>query len=326
MKKILSLLVILLVLQIGLIVLTNSSRQQLGAYVANEPLLNFQPAEIDTIDITGPDGQAVVLKKAGGTWRIADGFDAPADASAVDDLLHTLAGLKKGLPVATTKDAAVRFKVAADAFERDIVLKKGTEKKAELLVGTSPMFRKVHVRLPGSDDIISVTFAANDAGVQPTDWLDRAMLTFDAGKITDLTIGPLHLQRKGKTLVPDDLAPGETVKAEAVTRLVNSLAGMRVEAVLGNSDKPEYGLDKPELTCSFVLASDKKQTWRFGKPEKEQYHVLKSSNSDLFFKVADSQVQPLLNADRNALIQTAATTGSTDNPQLKQRKKPDTGN
>lgn len=322
MKTLISLLAALLVLQVGLFFFTGSLRQQLGAYETNEPLLDFQPAEIDTISITGTEGQVVILQKKKGSWTLPDAFDAPADMTAVNALLDKLKSLKKGWPVATTKDAASRFKVAADNFERDIVLKNGSQIKAELLVGTSPMFRKVNVRLPRNDEIISVSFAANDAGVRPEDWLNRAMLTFDAKKITDLHIGPLHLERKDTALVPVDMAPDETVDAEAVGKLVNSLAGIRIEAILGNRDKPEYNLDKPELTCSFTLASGKKQTWLFGKPEKEQYHVLKSSNSDLYFKVADYQVQPLLDADRDKLVHSKGPADKENTPQVKQEEKP----
>ena len=327
MKTQISLLIVLLVLQLGLIFFTNSNQQELGAFVADKPLLDFQPAEIDTITITGPKKLSLILKKVDSGWTIPETFDAPADKAAVKRLLDKLAELKQGLPVATTKEAADRFKVGKDTFERNIVLNAGTVKKAELLVGTSPMFRQVYVRLPENDAVFSVKFSVNDAGVRPEDWLDKTMLTFDVDDLSEINIGSLHLVRKEGKLVPNDPAPGETVDEEAIDRLVGGLAAMRIETVLGNSDKPEYGLETPKLVCSFTLTSGLKQTWRFGRPENKQYYVLKSSDSELFFKVADYQLKPLLDADINALVRpTGTTAANTAAPEKKkEREKPESG-
>ena len=102
---------------------------------------------------------------------------------------------------------------------------------------------------------------------------------------------------------------------------------MRIETVLDNSGKPEYGLETPEMVCSFTLASVLKQTWRFGRPAKEQYHVLKSSDSKLFFKVTDYQLKPLLNVDRNALVRSAeaAAANTAEQEKKKEQEKLESG-
>ncbi len=314
MKNKITLLIILLAVQVALMFYVYSGKQDLGAYIADEPLLAFQPSGVDTVIINGPEKQQVLLKKIDGRWRLPEYYDAPVDGAALQSLMDKLAGLKKGLPVATTSEAAVRFKVAPEQFERHIVLKQGGKTVADLFVGTSPTFRKVHVRLSGSNDIVAVRFAAFDAGINAKDWLDHKMLALQADKINALSLGSLNLIRKGKSLVPATLGEGEQADERAIKKLVAQVADLRVASILGREKEASYGLDKPVLTCSITLHSGKKLQWVFAKPEKENHYILKTSDRDFFFTVDEQQVKPLLNAERKNFLQTDAVKEKATQP------------
>jgi len=311
MKKVNVLLLVVLAAQVGLMFFTRSGKQHLGAYVANEPLLQFQVGDIDTLVIKGPDKKSVLLKKEDTHWLMPGFFNAPAGTPSVNSLLERLASLKKGLPVATSKEAAGRFKVAGENFERDIVLKKGDKTVAELLIGSSPLFRKSYVRLPASPTVSTAKITLNDAGIAAGDWLNKSLLGFDEKGLTAFSVGSLKLTKKDKQWLLVDLAAAETMDSGKVQNVISQLSGMRVETVLGLEDKAEYGLKKPLLSCRLQRGDDE-EVWQIGKGEKEKFYVLKSSKQAFYFKVADWQMKPLLELRRTALLKQGPTTSEAN--------------
>ncbi len=326
MKKTLALLAVLLLVQTGLAgYLWNHSRTQ-DAFVDDEPLLDFSTDHITAITITGPDKKTVILKKKDSRWFLPGYFKAPADGDRVDELLAKLAGLKKSWPVATTPEAATRFKVAADQFERHIILKKGDTPVAELYVGTSPSFRKVHVRLPSRPEIMAVTFSTMDVNDTPDDWLDKDIATLDEDKIAAITLNDIHLIHKnGKWTLADPGAqeqPGRAANGEndistnqsnqktdakKANTIVHALTGLRVDSVLGTEELPEYGLKKPVIHCRVRLRNKTTIDYRFGSIKDKAYYALKRSDLPYVFKTGKWQVKPLLNRQRKELVATGTT-------------------
>lgn len=302
MKKTIILLTLLLVAQVGLGIALNMNRQQMAPFRPTAPLLAFKPGAVDSITITGAGEAAVRLVKKNGRWILPDYYEFPADQKAVTKLLDTLAGLKEGWPVATTTGAATRFKVAKNEFERHIVLRHGKQVVADLYVGTSPGFRKVHVRVAGSNDILAVRFSTYDAGTGARDWLDRRYLALDEKKIKKIVLPQYTLVRKGDSLVLADLGKDEKMKQQAVSSLVSRIADLGIEGVLGKENKPEYHQDKPKLTCTVELPN-RKRVYTFSRPEKKEWYVLKTSDSDLYFKVPGWQLTPLLDTKRELLVE-----------------------
>ncbi len=320
MKKWNILLIILLAVQAGLITTSWTARRNLDAFTPDQPLLDFALPAVDTIEIQGPDQARVVLRKKDGTWLLPDYFQAPAEQKNVENLLDKLQAMKKTWPVATTPEAARRFKVATDSFERRILLKEGDKTLAELFVGTSPSFRKVHVRLPDSSEIMNQEFAVYEAPVKPEQWLDKRLTALERENIESLTLNGVQLVRRDTKFTLKDLAEGETVNSKAIDRLVDQLTNLQVEGVAGREDKPGYGLDKPALVCTIGLKSGAKKIWKFGRvKEKDQEKwFLKTSDQDLIFTVASWRVKPLLKAGREQLITKAEKTTTDPAAAVKQ--------
>src|SRR5690606_5864661 len=79
-----------------------------------ERLLAVTADAVDGVRIE--DGEnSVELQKQGDRWQVT-ALDFPADDERVSQLLDKLAGLEKGWPVATSDEAAERFKVSEDDF------------------------------------------------------------------------------------------------------------------------------------------------------------------------------------------------------------------
>ena len=85
--------------------------------------------------------------------------------------------------------------------------------------------------------------------------------------------------------------------------LISKLAGLRVQSLLGTGTKPEYRQDEPALEIRMTREGDEVLDYRFSKPEDAAYYVLKRSDLDYYFKVADYQVVPVMETTREKLVQ-----------------------
>jgi len=295
----------LLVLQLGLAVALNNKRPPQGASRATEKLLNFDKNSVDGIRIATSDKRALELKKQNGVWRLSGLDDLPADATAVQNMLNKLADLKKGWPVATTPGAAAHFKLARTQFVRRITLLQGKQPREVLYLGSSPGFRKIHVRKRAEDKIYAVQFELADAATRTEDWLDKQLLQHPATDIQRAELPHLSLQRKADQLILTDLKKGEQTRQDKARLLLDSLANLSIQGVLGRQDKPSYGQKKPALSYHLVLKSGKQLDYRFSKPKDQSYYVLKTSTDPHYFKVASWVVDRIKDYKASELIQQA---------------------
>lgn len=115
----------------------------------------------------------LALHKDGARWLIPKYHNFPASPDGIKRLMENLKKLKRNFPVATTADAAKRFKVTPDDFVRCVSLSEGTQPLTTMFIGTSPGFRKSNVRLDNETEIFAVEFSEHDVNSDPTDWIDR---------------------------------------------------------------------------------------------------------------------------------------------------------
>lgn len=153
MKRTVKLLSIALVVQLALAGLVWSTLSG-SPSASHEPLL-ANAGEATGITLVDPDdGELNLQRQDDGSWQLADG--TPADDARVNRLIDRLADLREGFPVARTEAARERFKVADDSFRRKVILRRGEDTLATLLVGSSPAMGEVHVRVAGTDPIYRV--------------------------------------------------------------------------------------------------------------------------------------------------------------------------
>ena len=305
MKKLISILGGLLAVQLVLAVAMNLSSEDRGAFQPREKLLAFDRNAVDSLRIEDGKG-SVVLSKRDGKWLLPESGDFPASTVNVDRLLDALAGLQKGWPVATTTAAARRFKVADDQFERKLSLLSNGKTLAVLYVGTSPGFRKVNVRPSGQDDVFAVAFNTWEANAKNDDWIDKAVLTLSPDDVARVEMPGFVLQRASDELRVADLAGDEETDAKAAGALLDKLAGLQIQSLLGTESKPEYRQDEPELEIKLTRTNGNVLSYRFSRPKDATYYVLKRSDRDDYFKVADFNVKPLKEATREKLVKSAS--------------------
>jgi hypothetical protein len=191
------------------------------------PLLAFDAAAIDRIRIeesadeaTGDRSEkAIELQRGDAGWRLGDGV--PADGAKVEGLLEKLAGLEAPWPVATTAAARERFEVTDEKRQRLVRLQTGDRTAAELLLGTSPGFRRLHVRIPGAGEIYEVDLTHFELSTNVDEWVDRALLAADGEVSAVAREGRWRLARSDDGWMLDDGAADPAAAEQMAERFAN---------------------------------------------------------------------------------------------------------
>ncbi len=306
MKKTITILSTLLILQLGMAAALRLERPSHEAFQAREPLLTFNASAVDAITISSDDGTALSLRQQDGAWRLPALGGFPADAAAVQRLLAKLAALKQGWPVATTTAAAQRFKVAEDDFERKIVLSHGDQTLAELYVGTSPGLRKVHVRRPGQQAIYAVAFNTFDAPLKSEDWIDKHIAQVGQDKLQRIELPTFTLVHEADGWRLADLKQNEDMLQDETGKLVGQVTTITITSVLTKAP-PRIG--KPVLQYTLALNSGDRQTFSFYQAGDEGY-LLKTSRRQEYFKVPAFYVDNIKDSSRDKLVKKKKEAGA----------------
>ncbi len=312
----------LLAVQLVLAVVLNLTGEEYGTFQSEEKLLSFNRQTVDSLWIE--DGtDSVVLKKQEGKWLLPESGDFPASQRDVERLMNQLAALEKGWPVAKTRGAARRFTVDEEQFERKLVLLSDNTIQATLYVGSSPGFRKVYVRPGDGDEIFTVDFNTWEADAKTDDWIDKDILTLDESNVERVEMLGITLQREDGKLQVADLGQKEQTNGEESRALLGKLTGLRIQSLLGTEAKPEYRQDKPALEVKMTRKGGEVLGYRFSRPEDASFYVLKRSDLDYYFKVAEYTVDPVKETTREKLVQVRTEEASSESAGAKRDKKDD---
>jgi hypothetical protein len=292
-----------LALQLGLAAIIWGFGTDNGTFKAKDPLLAFDPAKIDRIEIDEDAGKSVALVKKDGAWVIPAMAEFPAEGTKVSALLSKLAGLKKGWPVATTSEAAKRFKVTEEAHERRILLKSGTSVAGEVLVGTSPTFRQAHLRASNDTNVYSASFALYDAGTRGEDWMDRNLLNIPQDKIASIEIGGVTLERKDGKFALAGLGKDEKQDDTAIYRLAGALSYPAFDAVVGKGPDALSKLENPTVQATVKKADGTSIVLKYKKEAEGGAYLFASSTNGYVFRVSEASIEPIAKVKREALLQ-----------------------
>ena len=177
------------------------------------------------------------------------------------------------------------------------------ETLAQLYVGTSPGFRKVHVRPADGDAVFAVAFNSWEASAKADDWIDKDILKLDEAEISRVEMPDFELHRDANELKLRDLGDAEVSNLEQTRSLIDKLASLRIQSLLGTEAKPAYRQDVPILELKVALEDGDALSYRFSQPEDAAYYVLKRSDLDHYFKVAEFSLKPILETTRETLVQ-----------------------
>lgn len=318
MKRLILICVVLVLVQSGLAVFTHLHENPDVSRSAKGPLLKLATVAVDELRLEDGEGRKVLLKKDKEQWLLPELASFPADSFRVQGLVDRLAGLQRGWPEATTPEAATRFKVAADRFERKLTLRGNGADLGVLYFGSSPGLRKIYLRADGSQDIEALAMDQHDLEVQPDRWIDTRALALKPEQVVRVELPGLTLERVEEGLLPVDMTAEEEIVKDRRDALIKRLAGLTIYSVLGAQNKPEYGLESPVLRYAVLLKDGERIEYLFGRPLEAEgkeaqgqlpetsMPVLKVSGRDQLFRVEGWQVEELVRTDRAALVRPKA--------------------
>jgi len=289
--------------QLILAIVLWSSGSDYTAFKAKEPLLAFDAAKVDQIEIGESGASSVELTKQDGKWTVPSLLGFPADEAKVSGLLTKIAGLKKGWPVASSAEAAKRFKVTDAAHERLITLKSGGKESGKLFIGTSPAFKQAHARAGTGKNIYSVAFATYDAGVRGEDWMDRSLLNIPQDQIASISIGGVTLDRKDGKFALAGLSEKEKPNETAIYRLVGALTYPAFDAVSGKGPDALAKVSHPDIEVTVKRTAGAPVTLKYKKEEGGGAYLFTSSANSFLFRASEAAIEPVVKAKREELIE-----------------------
>ncbi len=279
----------------------------------NAPFLTQAIGTTDRILIDGPataghpPAAPVELLEHNGTWVVHSAYDVPAAKSRVSALIEQCGGLRRGLPVANTKDARSRFEVAADRYTRRIRFEHDGHAIATVYLGESAGLRKSYGRAAGDRAIYALGVATYHLPVTPAGWIDTELLQIPSDAIAGIGIRGPHgaevaLTRTGPGKQPPGpwhapgRAPGHPLDGAKAEALVRAIDELRVDDVLGEQASPDWRTDAPQATLTITRAGEPAVTWTLSKPKTGDRLVLKSSRKPWYFAIDSTTAQALLDA------------------------------
>jgi hypothetical protein len=310
---------LLLAAQVLLAVLVGSWYWREQTSAAGQALLVFDKSAVDKLVIEGRDQARVDLLRRGGAdgkgaaWSVAQAGNFPADRSQVEQVLGRLHGVVAGTPVATSGEAAERFKVADANFERRITVEAAGKPLATLLLGSSQGARQTYARKAGANQVHSIDLAAHELPAKADDWLDKAVLRTPLSDIAGMAIDGLDLSR----VVPADasastggasasaasaaasvwqahgLQPHERLDNAAAERLAQALADLRFSGLRGRDEQARKGLGGVELAVVVRRRDGQRIDYTVRKLPAGDDRALLVSNRPEIFTLTQAQAKAL---------------------------------
>mgnify|MGYP001030817561 CR=1 FL=1 len=227
----------------------------------SQTLLSLDMAQIDKITIQ-QEGSAATLLKKGDNWLLPKLEQLPADKAKLHGLVGKLETLQTGWPIATTNSSHERFEVSKNKHQRHLQLYQGDQLKAELFIGTSPDFRKVHVRKAGQEAVYSAKLNTFDLPAEDDQWLDKNLLA--AQNISGIQGPDYSLEKQqDKWQLSADLQ-GE-LNQESVQKLLSAINNLRITEL---SDETTAEDPKPITTNLRIKQGNKELSYTFRKQGK----------------------------------------------------------
>ena len=249
----------LLVLQLLLILLLRSpfSDAATGSGGARDLLPTLENLNATKIALSG-DEQSVELVRQDDQWRIDALGGFPADGDKVDKLLEDLEGLRVRVPVVTSDRYHDTLQIADDDNSGRVRVwgaEGGDAPEIDLVLGSSPTYRVLHVRHADEDAVFETRgFSAADARPDSAAWIRTSIVEATPEELTALTLenesGRIELLRDatGWTLVgvPD----GKQLDPTKVDSLLRTATGLRFASAVGPLDETAHGFGSPSMTLT----------------------------------------------------------------------------
>ena len=304
----------LLALQLLIALGQSLSAPSTRAFAPQTPLIDFEPVQVTAIRIEGTDGADPVRleRRDGGAWVIGGLGDFPAAGFKADQLLTTLAALKRPLPVATSAEARERFKVADTGFNRRLTLEGAQGQIATLILGETPRFKRLFGRPADDSAVYELDLAIADVSNRRVDWLDQGQLRLDQAKITAIEGADWRLEKDGEDWRLAGAGADEPLDQDKARELVRTLANLSYRDVFAATEAPAEDASNPVLELKIELSAGESRAYRIARLAGSEDYVLKDAARPQAFKLSKYDLMDWVDLERSTLIVQPEPTTATD--------------
>jgi hypothetical protein len=248
----------LLLLQVVLILLVRSPLSGASAGVESRPLLPALEAfTAARVELAGEEGTKVTLVKAGEGWALEELNGFPADGGKVDDLIDDLRGLQVRRPVVTGSRYHSAFKVSDDENEGRVRIwdDPAEAPEVDLIVGSSPNYRTVHVRLGGESPVFEARdLAVYDVRPDTGSWIEKDLVDIPEAEMVGLLLanenGSFELVREGDAWRVADGSEVRGLDPDEVDALIRAARSIQLADAVGPKDASAHGLADAAATLT----------------------------------------------------------------------------
>ncbi|WP_331350681.1 DUF4340 domain-containing protein [Cellvibrio sp. UBA7671] len=297
-RRLTILLIAQVLLILGVFAYQENSRVQFDAQF----LLAIKSADIDRMVIQDASNK-VTLQKNGSQWQLPELHQLPVDKQKLDEILQKLDGTKLTWPVTTTASSHERFEVSGTKFQRRIELFQGDAKKADLWLGSTPGFKKIHLRREGENQVYAVELTAFEFATASNDWLKSDLLAVK--DVTSIKASDYELQKNGEAwtfVATTHDANTQKVNATKVTELMNAIGNLQVQEVVAQV---------PQGETTKLSAKSAAGEFNFEFTKAGGGNFVKRSDRDLYFKLSQTEFERIANVNKGALLASESTSSNT---------------
>jgi hypothetical protein len=337
MNRTQTILVGLLLLQLVLILIFRSPMAGAGPQSESRALLpELEAFTASKIEFLGADGKTAVLTRNEDGWvsEELDGF--PADATKIDELLDKLGEIKVRRPVVASTRYHKAFKVTEDDYESRVRVwdDAADEPRIDLIVGTSPNYRSVHVRRLGEDQVYEIRgLASYELRADAASWIDKMLVDVPENAVSGLILsnaqGSFELARNeqaGWVLRSPERLQDSPIDAEKVESLLGTAASIRIADTAGPVEDEAAVAAEAVATLTLRLmpgavpdAQGDEIIVRLGEPlpDKDSQRKIYRAGFGYAGTIWDSSIDDLLDQSADDLIDLTpddASIESTDEP------------
>ena len=273
-----------LIAQIGLVALTWGTRGSAPRTDARPLIEAIEPDQVTGLRVesapaNGKPAQVVELAKKGDDWVLPGADDYPADAKKVDKVLEALFAGRIRAPIASNAANHNALEVGDRSYTRKVKLTAGNS-AVELVVGAA-RGTAAHVRRAGEEPVyLARGFSATALEDTPAPYLDTTYLDVEAPDqiVVKNPRGTLTLNKVEGNWTLAELPPGTPGDPERFTAFVGAARKLIIDAPVGKTVKPEYGLDTPLAAHVTIKAGEKTYTYSLGAMEDGKRYLKREDN------------------------------------------------
>lgn len=247
-----------------------------------QALLFADVRALDKIQIQEGDKHLTLQKNDQG-WVLAE-TQLPVDKAKIDGLLAKLETLNGGWPVTSTASSHERFEVAEKRYQRHVMFSQGGNIKADFYLGSSPGFRKVHLRKLDNDAVYAVALNVFEFPVRQDEWLDKRLLSLQGVKRIETS--NYHLEKQQSAWVLNS-SPQASLNQTRATDLATAFENLRVTGRIEHADAEQGSGDQ---SMNIKVNNDAGE-WSYSFVRLGSTYAVKRSDMSYYFGLPESDYQ-----------------------------------